>query len=182
MSSIEILRQYRRILSVALAIEHNSSKALNGKGEPFEPINKASFPPSLVLPGVPSILQSLVERGIRNDIAQRISSSFDRAMVLLREETQSSFQKAWSQLIAIPRHSSLLSWEDLYSQLCKTHITLYQRRAEKWATEVRQCAIDQQSHFQEKFANISASESSVPLNRVRPSFNNVSQLFFLFCS
>lgn len=169
MSSIEILRQYRRILSVALAIKDNSSKALNGKGKPFEPIDKACLPPfptSLVLPGVPTILQSLVDCSIRNDIAQSISASFDRAMVLLREETQSSFQKAWSQLIDIPRHSSLLSWEDLYSQLCTTHITLYQRRAEKWASEVRRCAVDQQSHFQ--------SESSVPLNRVRPSFNNVS--------
>lgn len=178
MSLTESLSLYHRILSSAVSIRDRSAEVLDDKGvnvasSTQEDLSRLSLP-ALTLPLTSSILQSLIDKGIRNDVAEKLSFAFDRAIENLRDETQTSFTKAWSQLVFAPRFPSMIAFENLHSQLRASYIAVYLRKVEKWKLEVQQRAIGQREALRQKSGLMSDTGSAKSSTGVRPSFNNVS--------
>lgn len=175
MSHSELLPVFRRILTIAQAITDQSPPALSGKELAFEPLHgePSTFPP-LILPQVSSILRLLKDRGVGDDTANKLSSALDRALDTFRNQVECSFRKAWAQILHTPRHASVVSLEDLHSQLCAAHATLYLRKANKWKDEVEQRVMAQRKPSRELYSNASKAVTTQSSAPVRPSFNNVS--------
>lgn len=182
MSSNELLPLYHRILSAAEAIKESTSAVLDANDIRDYSLHEGASQPSLsvlVLPPTPSILQSLIDGGVENAIAQRLSSAFDRALTKLREEIKTSFRNAWSQVILTPRHTSMLPLKDLHSRLSATHAHIFQRKADTWASEVRQRAFVRRASTQD---SCETKSENTELSRVaRPSFNNVGETDIRIC-
>lgn len=184
-SMAESVLIYRRIISAAATLQEKSSALVENVSSVVFPQTE---PPNLSipichsvldLPSVPSILHSLLDHGVDNQAAEKVSLAFDRAISRLRKEIETSFQKAWSQILNTRRHSSMLPLEDLLYQLRATHASVFSRKAGDWANEVRQRAVAQQELYREKFSSASSSETAGRLDTIRPSFNNVSGFFLV---
>lgn len=180
MSISESLPLYHRIISAAVSIRDRSAAALNDKGaniasgSSHEELSHLSLQ-DLVLPTPPLIRQSLIDVGTKSDIAEKLASAYDRAIVNLRMETEASFTKAWSQILYTPRYASMLPLEKLHSQLRASYTSVYLRKVEKWRAEIRHRALFQQEALKQKSGLMSDTGSAKSTSGARPSFNNVSK-------
>lgn len=173
----EYLSLYRRILTAATSIKDRSAATLNDNGAPsvsdpsHEELSNVFLLP-LTLPSEPSIFQSLVDQGTKDNIAERLASAFDRAIINLRAETEANFTRAWSQILSTPRYTHLSALETLHSQICASYTSVYLRKVENWRTELQHRVLAHKEGSKWKSEVMSDIRSDVS---IRPAFNNVSE-------
>lgn len=170
---------YRSIIATAGSIARWSASSIPDKTVPSSgmTIHATAMVATLSLNPPASILPTLLEDGMSEDISQKLAHLHQQFSNDLCDRMETSFQDTWAQIIRIGTHPEGTSLSELRTQLIKTHESLYIRRVQTWVDDIRQrartrLAGSSRVHTHEQ-SNISMEKGSA----ARTQFNQVSRLY-----